>query len=108
MDIMDYLGNLSLAAGRLVQGSNWNCTAMVVLNFGTLAEYVKARQDLLRDMVPVRDGVVRPMADGYGEEFDFCGITFRLRCLEKHIMPHGTYSGVEMVRRGEVHYRRGH
>lgn len=107
MDITDYLGNLSFAAGRLVKGSNWNCRATVVLSFATISEYIGARHDLMRQTAPVRDGVVRAMADGYGEEFDFCGITFQLRCLDRIVTPQGPYSSVELLRRGEIFYRRG-
>lgn len=107
MNIIDYLGNLSLAAGHLIEGSNWNCRATVVLSFATISEYINARHDLMRQMVPVRDGAVRQMADGYGEEFDFCGITFQLRCLERLITPHGPYSSVELLRRGQILYSRG-
>lgn len=107
MDITDYLGNLSLAAGRLVKASNWSCNTVIVLSFGTIAEYMHARADLLHHTIPARDGMIRRMADGYGEEFDFCGITFQLRCAQQRVTPHGPYSDVELARRGEILHRRG-
>jgi hypothetical protein len=103
-EIINDTREIGYCVASLIAKNNWTCTGVVTLSFASIAEYMSARADLMRAMVP---GLVMPrsMADGYGEEVDIAGVTFRIRCLQKRTMQDGVYSDVELARSDRLLHR---